>query len=266
MGRAKTFLVAAALMITLATAGCGEKESGGAARPTTVSGARVSWGDPASGDPRGVVMLIPGGGWQRTTSTYEEQKASAPAIQAKGFATVTVGYDTGAKGFQQVVDVFKKAREAYPGLPICASGISAGANYALLLAAHEPELKCVVAVAAPTDLTTIAAQDPEGEEAYQAAVTAFGQDQLARFSPVRFADKIKAKVLLVVAVSDPVVPEAQGQEFARALPGTKLIVVPPGPVSVPFAHYGGVPSGAQESLLKSDFDFLGQNLQGKQGN
>jgi len=267
MSTAKTLLAVAVVLVTLATTGCGEKESSsGVPRPTTISGARVSWGDPASGDPRGVVMLIPGGGWERTTSTYEEQKASAPAIQARGFATVAVGYDTGAKGFRQVVDVFKKVREVYPGLPICASGISAGANYALLLAAREPEVKCVVAVVPPTDLNTIGTQDPEGGEAYQAAVAAFGQDQLAKYSPVRYADKIKAKVLVIVAADDPVVPEAQGQEFAKALPGTQLIVVPPGPVSAEFAHYGGVPPDAQDEVIKRDFEFLDQNLQGKQGN
>ena len=96
-----------------------------------------------------------------------------------------------------MVDVYNAARQRYPDLPICAVGISAGGNLALNLATREPDLDCVVALSAPTDLTTVARQDPKGEEAYKAAVAAFGKDALVKFSPVRHADAIPDESLPV---------------------------------------------------------------------
>ena len=246
-------VVATALAILSATAGCGVGDDDGGGG-TDVGAARVSWGAPE--DPKGVVMLIHGGGWQPSNSGYEEQKANAENFEDQGYATVAIGYDEGARGFQQVVDVYREARKRYPDLPICASGISAGGNLALMLATREPDLACVAALAAPTDLTSLARQDPEGDEAYQAAVEAFGQDQLGKFSPVRYADRIKAKVLLISAETDPLDPPDQTRELAQALPGAETLILPPGPVSVPFAHYGGVQPDAQEIVVQRVFDFL----------
>jgi dipeptidyl aminopeptidase/acylaminoacyl peptidase len=255
-------LAATALLAVASMVGCGGGGHDAPAQDADVGGARVSWGEPEGGTPRAVVMLIHGGGWQRSDPGYEEQKANAKTFQNRGYATVAIGYDEGAKGFRQVVDVYEQARQRYPSLPICASGVSAGANLALMLATREPELDCVLALSAPTDLTSLAKQDPEGDEAYQAAVTAFGKDQLAKFSPVRYVDSIKAKVLLIAAEGDPIVPAGQGRELARALPGSELLVLPPGPVHVQWAHYAGVQPNAQDSAIKRDFDFLNQATQG----
>jgi dipeptidyl aminopeptidase/acylaminoacyl peptidase len=248
--------VGTALAILCAAAGCGGGDDDGNGGP---GAARVSWGAPD--DPKGVVMLLHGGGWLPSDSGYAEQKANADNYEDQGFATVAIGYDEGAKGFQQVIDVYREARRRYPDLPICASGISAGGNLALMLATREPDLACVVALAAPTDLTSLAEQDPEGDEAHQAAVAAFGKDQLAKFSPVRYADRIKAKVLLILAESDPVDPVDQGDELAQVLPGLQLLILPPGPVSVPFAHFGGVQPDAQEVVVERVLDFLDEATQ-----
>jgi acetyl esterase/lipase len=252
-------VVAAALLILCATAGCGGENDDGTG---SVDGARVSWGEPSGGNPRAVVMLIHGGGWQPSDSGYEKQKANAGVLQSQGYATVAIGYDEGARGFRQVVDVYRAARERYPNLPVCATGISAGGNLSLMLATREPELDCVVAVSAPTDLITLAKQDAQGDEVYQAAIEAFGPDQLAMFSPVRYADKIQAKVLLVNAETDPLVPAEQGRELARSLPGAQLLVLPPGPVRAEWAHWGGVQPNAQNVVLKREFEFLESATQG----
>jgi dipeptidyl aminopeptidase/acylaminoacyl peptidase len=249
-----------AVVIVSLLAGCGDKGPQTVKRPNQVDGAKVSWGGPAGVNPTGVMLLIHGGGWQPSPSGYEEQKGSAPTLWAQGYATVAVAYDAGAKGFKQIVAVYKEARRQFPGLPICASGISAGGNFALMLAAREPDLDCVLASAAPTDLAQLAAQDPEADESYQAAIDAFGSDGLAKFSPLRFASKIKAKTMLVFSATDPVVPVEQGREMARALPEAKLIVVPPGPVKVEWAHFGGVPSGAADSVLQRELAFLKEAL------
>lgn len=244
-------MAATALLIVCAFAGCGGGDDDGEDGP---GAARVSWGEPS--DPKAVVMLIHGGGWQPSDSGYEEQKANAENFQDQGYATVAIGYDEGAKGFRQVVDVYREAQRRYPDLPICASGISAGGNLALMLATREPDLTCVVALAAPTDLTSLAEQDPEGDEAHQAAVKAFGKDQLAKFSPVRYADRIKAKVLLILSESDPVDPVDQGEELARVLPDLELLVLPPGPVQAAFAHWGGVQPDAQQIVVERVVEFL----------
>lgn len=254
-------MAAATLLLLTAMAGCGSERHESGSGEAGIGGARVSWGEPAAGNPKAVVMLIHGGGWQRSDSGYAEQEANAKTFQDHGYATVAIGYDEGARGFQQVVDVYKEARRRYPGLPICASGISAGGNLALMLATREPDLACVLALSAPTDLASLGAQDPEGDEAYQAAVTAFGKDQLGKFSPVRFANRITAKVLLIVAEGDPIVPAEQGRELARVLPGAELVVLPPGPVHVQWAHYAGVPANAQDIAINRDFDFLRQVTQ-----
>jgi dipeptidyl aminopeptidase/acylaminoacyl peptidase len=254
---ARAVLAAAGLAILLALAGCGGGDKTDTGLPG-FDGARVSWGEPDGGDPTAVMMLLHGGGWQRSDSGYEEQKANAKVVQEQGYATVAVGYDAGAKGFQQVVDVYKAARERYPDLPICAVGISAGGNLALNLAAREPDLDCVVSLSAPTDLTTVAQQDPQGEEAYKAAVEAFGKNALVKFSPVRHADQIKAKVLLIAADTDPIVPAAQSRELAQALPGVQLVDLPAGPDQVEWAHFGRVQPDAQQIVIQREFDFLKQ--------
>jgi acetyl esterase/lipase len=257
MGRVGAVAVTAVLLSTLAgPVGCGEEGHDDELRDPNVGGARLSWGEPPGGDPIGVVMLIHGGGWERSYSGYEEQRENAVNFEDKGYATVAIGYDKGAKGLRQVVATYEEARKRYPELPICASGLSAGGHLALMLAAREPDLDCVVALAAPTDLTALAAQDPEGDEAYEAAVRAFGERRLAKYSPIRYADRIKAKVLLMVAAADPVAPAAQVRELAQVLPGSELLVLPPGPVPVPWAHFGGVQEDAQEVVVERTLDFL----------
>jgi dipeptidyl aminopeptidase/acylaminoacyl peptidase len=248
------------LSLVCVTTGCGGGGDDAGPRNADVGGARVSWGEPADGHPVGVVMLIHGGGWQPSEPGYEEQKANAKVVQGQGYATVAIGYDAGARGFQQIVDVYREARARYPGLPICATGISAGGHLALMLATREPDLDCVVTLSAPTDLTTLGKQDPQGDEAYQAAIAAFGRAQLAKFSPVRYADRIRAKVLMIEAEDDPIDPVGQGRELARALPGAQLLVLPPGPVPAEFAHFGGVQPDAQNVVIEREFKFLKEAL------
>jgi pimeloyl-ACP methyl ester carboxylesterase len=125
-----------------------------------------------------------------------------------------------------------------------------------MLAAREPDLNCVIGLSAPTDLTSLARQDPSGDEAYKAAVTAFGKNRLATFSPVRYAGKIKAKVLLIAADTDPIVPAGQSRELAQALPGAQLLDLPAGTDRVEFAHFGGVQPDATDTVIDREFAFL----------
>jgi acetyl esterase/lipase len=251
----------AAVLLVLSLTACGETapdigQNGGKLGEQKIAGAKVDWGEPSNGNPVGVVMLLPGGGWQRNDAEYQGLRDAAKSLQGQGYATVPIEYDSGVKGFRQIQAVYKAAQKRYPNLPICANGISAGGHWALMLATRAPDLACVETLAAPTDLTTLAQQNPSRNEAIAAAIATFGQGGLARWSPVTYANKIKAKVLLIAAESDPVVPADQSRELAQALPGAQLMVAPPGPVQVPWAHYGGVATDAQDNVITREIDFL----------
>jgi dienelactone hydrolase len=246
--------LAAALPILVAIAGCGNTNNGVGPAPAKVDGALLAWGVPPSGSPKAVVMLIPGGGWEVPNPGFREMKASAPTIQQHGYATVAIRYGAGSKAVQQVQDVYRAAQRQFPGTPICATGVSAGGHLALMLATREPSLKCVVALSSPTDLTTLAGQG--GQLAHQLAVKAFGANRLAEFSPVNHAKQIKARVMLINADADPVVPVEQGRELKAALPRTQLTILPPGPVPAEFAHFGGVQADAATNVLKQEFAFI----------
>jgi pimeloyl-ACP methyl ester carboxylesterase len=258
---ARGTLLALALLVVVALAGCGGPPDVEIDQHES-AGAQVSWGEPADEDPAGVVMLLHGGGWKPDPAAYALQRdVAAPGLQDDGYATVAVGYDEGAKGFRQIQDVYAQARKRYPDLPICAVGISAGGNLALMLATREPKLDCVVTFAAPTDLTTLAKQDPQADEAYQGAVEVFGKDGLERFSPVRYAKRIHARVLMIAAETDPIVPAAQSRELAQALPSSELLVLPSGPAPSDLAHSGGVEADAQEAAVERELAFLAEATQ-----
>ena len=248
--------LAAALAIVAVVSGCGSS-NGGADLSACKNRSRglptVTWAIPTP-NPSAVVILLHGGGWQPNPGGYRAQVKYGKAIQAGGAVTVAVGYGTGATGLRQIEDVYSKARRCFPNAPICAVGDSAGGNLALMLATREPDLSCVIARAAPTDLTALAAQG--GSETHQLALDAFGEQGLAKFSPVRRADAIHARVLVIMAESDPLVPAAQGRELKRALPDAELIVLPPGPA--PFVHGLGVTPSALQAANQREVAFLGQ--------
>jgi acetyl esterase/lipase len=248
-------LIAAAAAVIVAS-GCGSSDSGDqvtACKDKSRGLPKLTWGIPSE-NPNGVVILLPGGGWQPNPGGYRSQVAFAKLIQTGGVATVAVEYGPGRAGFRQIEDVYGQARSCFPDAPVCAIGDSAGGNLALMLATREPELACVIARAAPTDLTSLPAQGGDG--AYKFAVDAFGRGGLAQFSPARQAKAIQAPVLLIMAANDPLVPAAQGRELKQALPDAQLLVLPPGPV--PFVHGLGVTQSALQEANQREAAFLQQ--------
>jgi acetyl esterase/lipase len=240
-----------ALAIALIAAGCGGNDQP-LNEHAEVNKPKVDWGEPSGSDPNRVVILLHGGGWQPNPAGYQGMRRLAAVFRQRGYATVVIGYSAGAEGFRQIEGVYSKVQRRYPRLPICAFGESAGGNLSLMLATREPSLDCVVDLVGPTDLTTLRAQG--SAEGNQLAVTAFGEDQLARYSPVRYADRIHAKVLMILSATDPIVPAAQGRELAKALPGSELIVLPPGPV--PWLHGAMVASGSADRATNAAQAFL----------
>lgn len=250
-------LVAATLLISLAAIGCGGNNVD---IHTNGDQPLVKWGKPAGGDPKGVVMLLHGGGWQPSRDAYESEMPTAAQFQKLGYETVVIGYSEGATGFRQIENVYSQVRRRYPGLRVCVHGFSAGGNLGLMLAARERGIACVLGIAAPTDLTTIKSQG--GDEAHDLAVAAFGQNRLSAWSPVKFAGRIDAKVLLLTGESDPVVPAAQAREFAQAVPGTQVDTVPAGSVPLVWLHGAKVDPVAAQAAAQRGFTFLVQELNG----
>ena len=197
------------------------------------------WGKPTNGQsPREVVMLIHGGGWAGIDPTaVQETAAQAPIYESAGYETVVPDYRRGAQGIDDVERFYHEAQRRFPNLPICVVGNSAGGHIALMLAVKDPDLACAVSLAGPTDLPALASE-PGGEIADRLATKNFGDtSQFKELSPALHADSICARVLLIYARNDPIVPVAQGEEMARALPSATLIVLPPGTAG--FVHSGG---------------------------
>jgi acetyl esterase/lipase len=244
----------ALLLVLPALIGCGGSSSDDNLAGTPI----VKWGEPEHGPPKGVVILLHGGGWRSSRAGFEQEMPFAKTLQARGYATVVIGYSSGIRGFREIEDTYAQVQRRYAGLPICAHGISAGGHLALMLATREPDLDCVVDLVGPADLTTLA--DQGGAEVQQLAVNAFGKDGLARWSPIAYTRRIKAKVLMVMAQTDPVVPAEQGPEFAKAFPSVKLVMIPPGSVSVWWMHGATVPPGSEEGVVKRQEAFIAQAI------
>jgi acetyl esterase/lipase len=257
--------IAAAAMSAGVLAGCGSSSHQG---PSTHPASRQVelrsvWGRPAGGGrPRALLLMIHGGGWKGLdTASFNSEAVVATAYQRLGYETLTFDYRGGAQSIEDAEMFYRLARKRVDSkLPICALGPSAGGHIALMLAIKNPGLACVIDFAGPTDLVSLATQ-PGGSIAYRLAVDAFGASHLAAYSPALHASSIRARVMVVVAQNDPVVPTPQGTEMARALPGTQLIVLPPGPVG--FVHSAGGPGtnrgvaiAAYDRSLAAEMSFL----------
>lgn len=195
--------------------------------------------------PRGIVLLIHGGAWQddgEASVTSELNLAEAARWQARGWRTVALSYRPSREGpasswpllfgplppvvpgsatrsIEDVAWFYDEVKQATPaGTPICASGWSSGGHLALLLAALRPELDCVVAQAAPTDLPALTA---EGTLGGIAATFAFGAEHTTApadaFSPVALASSIHASLLLATAENDQWVPASQMDAMRAAM-------------------------------------------------
>jgi dipeptidyl aminopeptidase/acylaminoacyl peptidase len=207
------------------------------------------------------LIFIHGGGWAGfNPSALRLEVSNSVPYRRAGYATLSVDYPAGTRGIETVEHLYREARARVGSLPICAIGVSAGGQIALMLAVTHPDLRCVIAEAAPTDLPALA-REPGGATAYRIAAAELGAKNLARFSPALHLGSIKARLLLVYAADDPLIPTVQGMAMTR-VPNAKLIVLPPGPA--PFVHTGigaqvngtGVSLAAKVEALREEVRFL----------
>jgi pimeloyl-ACP methyl ester carboxylesterase len=186
-----------------------------------------------TGPPKGVVLLIHGGGWVYGGPT--QLQTLAPQVSqflADGWETVNTDYSPLAGSLPDVLAVFDTIRQQVgPSRPICLYGQSAGANLALLVA-EARSVSCVIDAAGPTDLPPL---EQLAANYFIAQLKAAGVSDTA-WSPARqAAQKLTAPTLAEYANYDWLVPLSQGQELRQSDPAhVTLLTLDPG--SEMFVH------------------------------
>lgn len=173
--------------------------------------------------PSKAMLVIHGGGWSDVGAAYV--RGIAPVERRwrrRGWTTLSVSYRPGATSITDVVAWYDALRARMPNARICATGESAGGHLALLLATRRP-LACVVSLAGVTDLVGLARQAGSGDALGYRYVSglsmrAFGVRSLPRYSPRARLSSVhrRTRMMLVAAVTDPLVPVEQVAPFARA--------------------------------------------------
>ena len=120
---------------------------------------------------------------------------------------------------------------------VCIVGASYGGYAALAGAAFTPELyRCAASINGIADIPNMAGfirkksgDDSNSFRAWKDLIGDPSDEDLAKFSPARSLENIRAPILLVHAVNDTVVPFSQSADFARLLggkPRVRLIELP----------------------------------------
>jgi acetyl esterase/lipase len=206
-----------------------------------------------AGPPRGVVILLHGGGWTDVgPGQVQAMRPEANRWLDRGWATIVVDYAACGQSLQDVIAAHDAVRNAIgPRAPIVLDGDSAGAQLALVLAARRPKsIAAVIAKSPPSDPTTILRQAPTDHQTRQPKspvpavlastwYSAFGS-QWKTTVPTRVAPRITARILLARSQADPIIGPGQLAELSRALadrPGhtwLRTLDLPAG--EVPFVH------------------------------
>lgn len=213
-----------------------------------------------AGRPRGVVLMLHGGGWcganepeTRECGLAEERiredqfdggysdpwggrvfTRAQHTTTAAGYVTVGASYASDEAGLADVLALHDQAAQRWPGLPIFAWGQSAGGQWALMLGALRP-LAGVVGEAAPADFASWA----KGEQGaffvdeYLPGIFGGPDDEppnIDNYDPSRFYPQAEPPVLLLTAAGsdDPTVPAAVARAFARQVPGARVASIPAG--------------------------------------
>jgi acetyl esterase/lipase len=216
----------------------------------------VPSGHYAGQSPRGVMLVLHGGGWAKTgVGAVEFVRADAQRWRNRGWETVNFTYRSCGQSLDDALWFYDQARAWFaPGMTICALGTSAGGHLALLIGAYRTGLYCVVSQAGPTDLrviqdefaynsaTGLYDQTFGGRTVHNLAAGAFGEENLAQFSPAALASPTLSatRVLQAFSADDPLVPFQQAADLAGAMqsvnPGAYVENVQLAAGTIPFAH------------------------------
>ena len=222
----------------------------------------------ASGPTHRVMIFVHGGGWSTVgRKAMRSQRDVAARWRGAGWQTVSISYRACRKSVGDVLRFYDLVRKRVgPWVPICLRGESAGGHLALMVAARRADVSCVIALASPTDLRSVRAQGRIEVQSASApaellensarvsniAVSVFGRRRQRTYSPVAYAARINARLLLATAANDVVIPQGQAQALANAVTAAR----PGAHVDTMRLEAGGdafVHGGATASA-KRDFD------------
>jgi acetyl esterase/lipase len=202
------------------------------------------------------MLVLHGGGWAKTgVGAVEFVRADAQRWRNRGWETVNFTYRSCGQSLDDALWFYDRAAAWFdPSLKICALGTSAGGHLALLVGAYRTGLYCAISQAGPTDLRTI--QDEPayntvsglydqtigGRTVHNLAAAAFGEENLAQFSPAALASPTldATRVLQAFSADDPLVSFQQAADLAAAMqavnPGAYVDNVQLAIGTIPFAH------------------------------
>jgi acetyl esterase/lipase len=219
------------------------------AAPVTPPVAAPLAADPPTGGAAGTMIMVFGSAWAGHYAPRQEQLMDRPGdlLRRRGWRVVSVDYEEGTAGLQSVLSVVgdELARKTGPG-PLCIYGESSGAELALVAAAQQRSIDCVVGVATPTDLAYYESQGSSAAESKVRDLAArissiFGTtpEALAPWSPVVLAPAIHADVMLIHESDDTLIDPGYATRFQALRPTTKVVMLEPGDPTDPaaaFAH------------------------------
>jgi acetyl esterase/lipase len=193
--------------------------------------------DPA-GPARGTIIMVHAGGWAGHDGHAQNLLLKSPGelFLARGWRVVSIDYNEGALGLQDVLDAvgFELLRKSSDG-PLCIYGESSGAHLALVAASRLRAIDCVIGLGTPTDLAFYNAEAAVSSDARLPLVAGqikrfFGvtPEDTAPWNLVNLAPTIHADVLLVHEADDEVVSGAHAARFQGARPTTQVIELEPG--------------------------------------
>jgi acetyl esterase/lipase len=136
--------------------------------------------------PKAIMIVIHPGGWFLVGKEVMSHWARPMANRWRdaGWQTVNIDYRACGHSIGDVLWFMQRLRFLHPRAVICATGSSAGAHLAMLLATMRPDLACAISRAGPTDLLALDGQytyEPNGKLTHAGprylsnlAVAAFG--------------------------------------------------------------------------------------------
>jgi len=260
----RLLLVAAAIALSYASGHSPRASARSAAvAPPIVAG-------PASA--RATVVLVHQGGWAGPNAELQRQLDAFPGreLRRRGYRTVSIDYARGKAGLSSVLQQVTALRRSGAATPLCLYGESAGGNLALLAAARDRRIRCVMTVGAPTDFIAWRrdairrVRDPTVNPALprerrpvslavfrQTVVPTFGSPgpRTRRWEPARQASRIHARVVLAQQRDDFVLPLGQLKAFTRRSTGARSFVLGSGSPAEGYLH-GTLSSSGRRLLVR----------------
>lgn len=231
-------------------------------------------GEYAGQPAKGLLLLFHGGGWYSNGGgAVQLLRGEADRWRARGWRTVNSSYRPCGLSVADALLLYDRARDVYGGTPaLCTFGQSAGGHLALMVAVSRPAgVRCVVDDGGPTDAATLPTQgayDPAGgtqtnapKWVYNVMGAAFGFENLARYSPVRFAGSglRGVRILAASAAHDTLVPYGQmlllrdSMQAADPAAYVDTMQLPPG--DRPFVH-AYVSQAALDAYYQAEQDLV----------